>query len=393
MEKESLIEKKEHKRLFKFIKITITTLLIITLFLLYSRFISTSGIDVKEYKVTVNTEYDFNNIKVVHISDIHYGRTTNKKQLEYMVNKINETKPDLVVFTGDLIDKDTKLTENIKKELTETLKKINSKLGKYAIKGDHDYKFSEFDKIITDAGFTNLTDTYDLIYNQSNIPLMIVGFNSNLKSDNLIENKNNLVNEAIKDIKYKKKTTNGKMFWYLVVATIPAAIAGFLLDDVIENVIRGKMWIIATCLAVMGLLIFIGDKWASRHYKKETKFEDITLKQAVIVGISQAFAVIPGFSRSGTTILAGRLQGISKEAITKFTFLLSVPVICGATILKVTDLALTKEVIIGIIVSFATGVLAIKFLLNYIKKHDFSVFAFYRVLLGIVVLVKLIFFK
>ena len=168
----------------------------------------------------------------------------------------------------------------------------------------------------------------------------------------------NLFVGAIKDVRTKKKSTNGKMFWYLVVATIPAAIAGFLLDDVIENVIRGKIWIIATCLAVMGLLIFIGDKWASRHYKKETKFEDITL-----------------------------------EAITKFTFLLSVPVICGATILKVTDLALTKEVIIGIIVSFATGVLAIKFLLNYIKKHDFSVFAFYRVLLGIVVLVKLIFFK
>ena len=143
----------------------------------------------------------------------------------------------------------------------------------------------------------------------------------------------NLFVGAIKDVRTKKKSTNGKMFWYLVVATIPAAIAGFLLDDVIENVIRGKIWIIATCLAVMGLLIFIGDKWASRHYKKETKFEDITLKQAVIVGISQAFAVIPGFSRSGTTILAGRLQGISKEAITKFTFLLSVPVICGATIL------------------------------------------------------------
>lgn len=202
----------------------------------------------------------------------------------------------------------------------------------------------------------------------------------------------NLFIGAIKDIKTKKKSTNGKMFWYLVIATIPAAIAGLLLDDFIEDVVRGKLWIIALCLAIMGLLIFIGDKWASKHYRKETKFEDMTLKQVIIVGISQAFAVIPGFSRSGTTILAGRLQGISKEAITKFTFLLSVPVICGATILKVTDLVLTKEVIIGIVTSFATGVLAIKFLLNYIKKHDFSVFAFYRVLLGIVVLVKLIFF-
>jgi len=197
---------------------------------------------------------------------------------------------------------------------------------------------------------------------------------------------------AIKDVKNKKKSTNGKMFWYLVAATIPALIAGLLLDDVIENVVRGNLWIIACCLAIMGILIFIGDKWASKHYKKETKFEDITLKQALIVGISQAFAIIPGFSRSGTTILGGRLLGISKEAITKFTFLLSVPVICGATILKVGDLVFTKEVIIGVIASFAAGLLTIKFLLNYIKKHDFSVFAFYRVILAIIVLVKLIFF-
>lgn len=198
---------------------------------------------------------------------------------------------------------------------------------------------------------------------------------------------------AIKDIKTKKQTTNGRMFYYLIVATIPAAISGLLLDDLIETVIRNKIWIIALSLAIMGLLIYLGDKWASKHYKKETKFENITLKQAMIIGISQAFAVIPGFSRSGTTILAGRLQGISKEAITKFTFLLSVPVICGATILKVGDLTFTKEVIIGIITSFAMGILTIKFLLNYIKKHDFSIFAFYRVLLALIIFTKLILFK
>lgn len=202
----------------------------------------------------------------------------------------------------------------------------------------------------------------------------------------------NLFIGAIKDVREKKKTTNGKMFWYLIIATIPGALAGLFLDDIVENVIRNKVWIIALALAIMGVLIFLGDKWANKHYKKQTEFEDITLKQALIVGISQAFAVIPGFSRSGTTILAGRLQGISKEAITKFTFLLSVPIIAGATILKVTDLVFTKEVIIGILVSFATGILTIKFLLNYIKKHDFSVFAFYRVILALIVFVKLIFF-
>lgn len=198
---------------------------------------------------------------------------------------------------------------------------------------------------------------------------------------------------AVLDIKTKKKTTNGRMFWYLIAATIPAALIGMLLDDVIENVIRNKIWLIALCLAIMGVLIFLGDKWANNHYKIETKFENITLKQAIIVGLAQAFAIIPGFSRSGTTILAGRLQGISKEAITKFTFLLSVPIICGATILKVTDLVFTKEVIIGIITSFAMGVISIKFLLNYIKKHDFSVFAFYRVLVALIIFIKLIFFK
>ena len=95
----------------------------------------------------------------------------------------------------------------------------------------------------------------------------------------------NLFIGAIKDIKNKKKTTNGKMFWYLVVATIPAAIVGFLLDDVIENEIRNNIWLIASALAIMGMLIYLGDKWATHHYKKEKKFEDIILKEALIIGI------------------------------------------------------------------------------------------------------------
>ena len=143
----------------------------------------------------------------------------------------------------------------------------------------------------------------------------------------------------------------------------------------------------------MGILIYIGDVWASKHYKRrEVDFEKISLKQAIIIGCSQAFAVFPGFSRSGTTILAGRLLGLSKEAITKFTFLLSVPIIAGATILKIGDLEMTKEVIIGIVTSFIVGIISIKFLLTYVKKHDFSVFAFYRVIIAIIIYIKLIWF-
>lgn len=202
----------------------------------------------------------------------------------------------------------------------------------------------------------------------------------------------NLFVGAVRKVTKKEDSTENKMFWYLVIATIPGALVGFILDDVIENVFRKQIWLIALALAVMGVLIYIGDKWASKHYKKETSFEKISLKQAFIVGCSQALAVIPGFSRSGTTILTGRLMGISKEAVTKFTFLLSVPIIFGATILKVGDLTFSIEVVVGVLTSFVVGVLSIKFLLSYIKKHDFSVFAFYRVILALIVFVKLIFF-
>ena len=198
---------------------------------------------------------------------------------------------------------------------------------------------------------------------------------------------------AIKNIGKSKMSNEGKMFWYLIVATIPAALVGFLLNDIIEGFFRNQIWLIALFLALMGVFIYAGDKWATKHYKgKETKFEKITLKQAFLVGCSQAFAVFPGFSRSGTTILAGRLMGIDKEAITKFTFLLSVPIIAGATVLKVGELAMTTEVITGIVTSFIVGIISIKFLLSYIKKHDFSVFAFYRIIIAIIVYIKLIWF-
>lgn len=198
---------------------------------------------------------------------------------------------------------------------------------------------------------------------------------------------------AIKNITKKENNPEGKMFWYLVVATIPAALVGFLLDDIIEGYFRNQIWLIALFLALMGVFIYAGDRWATKHYKKkEIPFEKISLKQAFLVGCSQAFAVFPGFSRSGTTILAGRLMGLSKEAITKFTFLLSVPIIAGATILKIGELEITTEVIIGIVTSFIIGVISIKFLLNYIKKHDFSIFAFYRIVVAIIVYIKLIWF-
>lgn len=188
----------------------------------------------------------------------------------------------------------------------------------------------------------------------------------------------------------KKDSFENKMFWYLVLATIPGALIGILFEDIIAKYFRSNMLLIALCLAIVGLLIYFGDKWASKHYPNPTEYKDLTLKQTFVIGLSQALAVIPGFSRSGTTILAGRLMGVSREAVSKFTFLLSTPIIFGAFIVNIGDLVFTKEIIIGIVTSTVVGILCIKFLLTYIKNHDFSIFAFYRVFIALCVIIKLI---
>jgi undecaprenyl-diphosphatase len=193
---------------------------------------------------------------------------------------------------------------------------------------------------------------------------------------------------AINKITKKQDSFDNRMFWYLIIATIPGAIFGYLLDDIVESIFRKNIVMISCSLAVMGILIYLGDKWSSKHYMIETEYEYISLKQAIIIGLSQALAIIPGFSRSGTTILFARLVGLSKSAATKFTFLLSVPIISGAAILKVTDLELSIETITGILISFTVGIITIKFLINFIKKHDFSIFAIYRIIFAIIILVK-----
>jgi len=190
---------------------------------------------------------------------------------------------------------------------------------------------------------------------------------------------------------HKQESTENKMFWYLVIATIPGALVGFLFEDTIEEVFRNSPLIIAISLAVMGILLYAADKWALKHYEsKETNFEKLGLKETLIIGCSQAFAVIPGFSRSGTTLLTGRLLGVSREAAAKFTFLLSVPIIAGAAAVNIPDLTMSSEVIIGVITAAVVGVLAIKFLLNYIKTKGFAIFAYYRVIFAIIIIIKVI---
>ena len=188
------------------------------------------------------------------------------------------------------------------------------------------------------------------------------------------------------------KDDKGKMLWMIVVATIPAAIMGVLFEEKIEEVVRTKYWLIAICLAIMGIIIKYTDKLS-----KDTRgFKDMKFKDAILIGCAQVCALIPGFSRSGTTISMARLLKINRSDAAKFSFYLSAPVVLGAVAIKflkgeMLSLISAEPVtfIIGVVISFVSGLLCIRFLLNYIKKHDYNIFMWYRLILALIVLVVL----
>ncbi len=190
------------------------------------------------------------------------------------------------------------------------------------------------------------------------------------------------------------KTTDGKILWYIVVATIPAAIVGVLFEDTVDELFRSNYILICLCLAIMGVIIYLCDKKS-----KETKtFKEMKLKDAIIIGCSQVCALIPGFSRSGTTIAASRVLKMKREDAARFSFFLSAPVVAGAVAIKVLKgemLALITYnpmvFVMGVLVSFVSGLLCIKFLLQYIKSHDYNIFMWYRLGIALLALIVLLF--
>ena len=198
------------------------------------------------------------------------------------------------------------------------------------------------------------------------------------------------LNMVIKGLTKGFKDKEGKIFYLIIVATIPAAIAGVLFEDVIEEAIRGNFIIIGLALIIMGIIIYLADFYS----KQEKDKENISFIDAIIIGVSQVFALIPGFSRSGTTIASARLLKIKREDAAKFSFYLSAPVVFGAVLLSlVKDDNITlitnnmSTFIVGVLVAFISGLLCIEFLLKYIKKHDFKLFMWYRVVLGLLVII------
>ena len=161
------------------LKAIIIGLLFIFSILLYSRFIGTSGLNIKEYKIKNNSlSSNFNGFKIAHLSDIHYGSVINLNRLEQIVEKVNLLNPDIIVITGDLIDRDTILDENSINEIISTLSKFNPSIDKYIIRGNHDYCTESWEKIISKSGFINLEETYELIYKNGYDPILIAGLSS-----------------------------------------------------------------------------------------------------------------------------------------------------------------------------------------------------------------------
>ena len=197
----------------------------------------------------------------------------------------------------------------------------------------------------------------------------------------------NLVKGGYKKAVKKEDSTEGKMFWYLVAATIPAGILSVILDKISNKIvgddINFQMAIIAGTLIIMGIILYVVDKKS----KSTVTYEKITLKQSVLVGISQAIAAaFPGVSRSGITMTVARALKIDRESAAKFSFMLAMPITLAAVIFDLTKFTFTLPLILGILASFITGVIVIKFLLDYLKKGSFKVFAIYRVIFGVIIL-------
>lgn len=179
----------------------------------------------------------------------------------------------------------------------------------------------------------------------------------------------------------------------ILVGCIPAAVVGLLFDDVFEALFYNP-FCIAIALIIFGIAFIVIENWNKNRKSKKEKNSQITYKDALIIGIFQLLAAIfPGTSRSGATIIGGLLIGLSRPNAAEFTFYLAIPTMFGASLLKLLKFGLgftsieLVVLLVGMIVSFLVSVIVIKFLMNYIKKHNFKVFGYYRIILGIVVLV------
>ena len=181
------------------------------------------------------------------------------------------------------------------------------------------------------------------------------------------------------------------MWFKIVVAVIPAGVIGTLWDDDIDRMFYNYVTVAVTLIVYGILFIFIENRNKKGNFKI-TSLHQITYQTAIIIGLFQVLALIPGTSRSGATILGAILIGVSREIAAEFTFFLAIPVMFGASLIKMIKFGFDFSgneilvLVLGMLSAFVVSIIAIKFLMGYIKKHDFKAFGIYRIVLGILVL-------
>lgn len=199
--------------------------------------------------------------------------------------------------------------------------------------------------------------------------------------------------EGKKVVKLRKASVN--LWLKVLVGSIPAGVLGLIFDDLLDKYLYNHITVAIT-LIVYGILFIIIEHVNKTKKPRVRKLTDLTYKDAILIGLFQALSLIPGTSRSGSTILGGITIGTSRTVASEFTFFLAVPAMLGASALKLLKFGFNFSVmefvilINGMIVAFAVSLLVIRFLMNFIKKHNFNVFGIYRIILGAIVLLTFI---
>lgn len=184
---------------------------------------------------------------------------------------------------------------------------------------------------------------------------------------------------------------NQRLAWYILIATIPAIIVGYFLEEQIELVFR-KTLLVAIMLLAFGILLYLAD----RVSLKIKTMDQLTFPGSFLIGIAQAIALVPGVSRSGITIIAGLSQKLNRESAARFSFLLSIPIVFGAGVKKISDLVIQRSsdmdflvLMFGFLSATLTGYFCIKYFLRFLQRYPLTIFAVYRVVFGVVILIGL----
>ena len=192
--------------------------------------------------------------------------------------------------------------------------------------------------------------------------------------------------------KDRRDNLDYKMGWYVIVGTIPIGLIGFLAKDAIRDNLR-SLWVTASVLVVFSFVFMAAEKWGSR----KRDFDQLTMKDSIIMGCAQCLALIPGVSRSGGTISAGLFIGLKRSVATRYSLLLAIPAVLASGIFSLPDAfnpthgqaATSSQLGVGVVIAFILGYISIAWLLKFVEKHSLNWFAGYRVIVGVIVLILL----